>query len=100
MDFDTMITDLEQPNGHCSMATAGITISTDREAAGIQVCKRCRFFPLEGQRVMSAVQPCCRTSYCMWSLLLQFSFPYYRSSLGIMVEATPQSSSAGWYFLK
>lgn len=65
LPFDQMILDLTQPNGTCSLATAGITISSEREAKGIT-----------------------------------FSYPTYRSSLGIMVYSQDTASTDGFFFFK
>lgn len=36
MGFDTMLEDLQTPGGNCSIGIGGITITTDREEAGIE----------------------------------------------------------------
>ena len=135
-----MISDLTAPGGNCTVATAGITISSEREDKGIQVgapslwahtnaC--CVLMPYQrlprrrpGQlwpppRAPAAVlaphrfaaascshlpaapllpPPSCRPPppSCPYP---QFSYPTYRSSLAIMVYASPAGDD-GWFFFR
>jgi ABC-type amino acid transport substrate-binding protein len=62
--FSTLVASLTQADSACTAAAAGITITTEREAQGVQ-----------------------------------FSYPYMKSALGVLVQSNPQSST-GWGFLK
>ncbi|KAL4856215.1 Glutamate receptor 3.6 [Chlorella vulgaris] len=62
--FSTLVASLTQVDSVCTAAAAGITITTEREAQGVQ-----------------------------------FSYPYMKSALGVLVQSNPQSST-GWGFLK
>ncbi|KAL4433390.1 hypothetical protein ABPG77_010243 [Micractinium sp. CCAP 211/92] len=62
--FSTMIDSLSDPRGPCSAAASAITITSEREAAGVR-----------------------------------FSYPYYKSSLSTLVQAS-HSTSDGWGFTR